>query len=108
MRRSPTVSAGSSARAVPWVRISWALFWMAMSSPSELSLRQCCPRIRPLLSVSSRVRTRDGTGRVNGMDHFPFDFDPRYATYLGVAGIRPSTAGVRVTDERLEVDFGPW
>ena len=42
------------------------------------------------------------------VERFLFDFDPRYERILGVLGVRPSNAEVRVDGERLEVDFGPW
>lgn len=41
------------------------------------------------------------------MHEFAFRFD-RVARPLAALGITPSTTGVTVTDERLEVRFGPW
>jgi hypothetical protein len=41
-------------------------------------------------------------------DSFPFDFDRPARVVLAPAGIRPSTAFVRTSGDRLTVRFGPW
>lgn len=42
------------------------------------------------------------------MATFPFRFDSTYRALGRPFGIRPSTAEVLVTDELLDVRFGPW
>src|SRR3712207_415632 len=102
MLRSPTVSAGVPARSVPCIRISCALFWMAVTCRSPRNCR--CVNVAPPVR---RATPRGAT--LAGMERLAFEFDPRYAFSLGLLGVRPSTAEVRVTDDgRLEVDFGPW
>lgn len=39
---------------------------------------------------------------------FAFDFDPAYQWAAWVFGVRPSTAQVTVSGERLNARFGPW
>lgn len=39
---------------------------------------------------------------------FDFLFAPTYRSAARVFGIKPSTAWVEVSDERLEARFGPW
>lgn len=40
---------------------------------------------------------------------FPFAFDSRYRTLLGVLGVKPDNAEVAITDDdRLQVRFGRW
>jgi hypothetical protein len=41
-------------------------------------------------------------------DRFAFSFAPTYRLLARVFGIRPSTAWVEVSDEKLDVRFGPW
>src|SRR5947199_39458 len=42
------------------------------------------------------------------MATYEFQFDPRFARYLSVLGVRPDTASVTVEDGRLVARFGPW
>jgi hypothetical protein len=42
------------------------------------------------------------------VEHFDFLFAPAYRSAARVFGIRPSTAWVDVSDERLDARFGPW
>jgi hypothetical protein len=42
------------------------------------------------------------------MSDFDFRFDPTYKALGAPFGIRPSTTGATVTDELLDVRFGPW
>lgn len=42
------------------------------------------------------------------MERFAFAFDPRVTKLLSVLGARPSTSAVTVTDDDLDVRFGPW
>jgi hypothetical protein len=42
------------------------------------------------------------------MTHFEFAFDPRFRWLLAGLGVRPTTAGVTVTADRLVARFGPW
>jgi hypothetical protein len=39
---------------------------------------------------------------------FAFAFDPRFRLPLAAIGVWPSTCEVVVTDEHLDVRFGPW
>jgi hypothetical protein len=39
---------------------------------------------------------------------YEFRFDPTYRRLALPFGVRPSTAGVLVTDEQLDARFGPW
>jgi len=45
---------------------------------------------------------------VGSADRFAFSFAPTYRLLALVFGIRPSTAWVEVSDEKLDVRFGPW
>jgi hypothetical protein len=52
-----------------------------------------------------------GMRRVSAMgavEHFDFSFDPSYRSAARLFGIRPATAWVEVSDQRLEARFGPW
>lgn len=42
------------------------------------------------------------------MTSFRFRFDPRYRLAAAPFGVTPRTAVVEVTDQTLEVRFGPW
>jgi hypothetical protein len=42
------------------------------------------------------------------VEHFDFPFAPSYRAAARIFGIRPSTAWVEVSDERLDARFGPW
>lgn len=41
-------------------------------------------------------------------DRFAFSFAPTYRLLARVFGISPSTAWVEISDEKLDVRFGPW
>jgi hypothetical protein len=41
-------------------------------------------------------------------EHFDFSFAPAYRAAARLFGVRPDTAWVEVSDERLEARFGPW
>jgi hypothetical protein len=52
-----------------------------------------------------------GMRRVSAMsavEHFDFSFAPAYRSAARLFGIRPATAWVEISDERLEARFGPW
>lgn len=42
------------------------------------------------------------------MTEFEFRFDPTYRRLALPFGVRPSTTGVQVTHQQLDVRFGPW
>ncbi len=42
------------------------------------------------------------------MARFEFAFDPRFRWLLAGLGVRPATASVTVTADRLVARFGPW
>lgn len=42
------------------------------------------------------------------VEHFDFLFAPTYRSAARIFGIKPSTAWVEVSDERVEARFGPW
>jgi hypothetical protein len=42
------------------------------------------------------------------VERFDFSFAPSYRSAARIFGIRPSTAWVEVSDERLDARFGPW
>ena len=42
------------------------------------------------------------------VEHFDFSFASSYRAVARIFGIRPSTAWVEVSDERLDARFGPW
>jgi hypothetical protein len=45
---------------------------------------------------------------VGSSDRFAFSFAPTYRLLARAFGIRPSTAWVEISDEKLHVRFGPW
>lgn len=52
---------------------------------------------------------RFGQWRVmTSTDRFSFAFDSRYAVPARLLGVRPDSAWVEVTDERITARFGPW
>ena len=42
------------------------------------------------------------------VEQFAFAFDPRFRPILALIGVRPATARVTLTPERLVARFGPW
>ncbi len=43
-----------------------------------------------------------------GVEHFDFEWNPRYRGLLSVLGVGPSNSCVTVTQEQLSVRFGRW
>lgn len=49
-----------------------------------------------------------GYGPAMTLSEHPFDFDPWFRPAAALFGVHPSTAGVRLEDDTLDVRFGPW
>ncbi len=55
-----------------------------------------------------RVPDGDAAGGGHEREAFSFEFDPVMLPFSAAVGATPWTTGVTVTDDELEIRFGPW